>query len=388
MNVPMSSPDLTDAERAAVNAVMQTNRLSMGPEEKGFEKAVADFVGAKHAVAVSSGTAGLHMLVRTAGIHEGDYVITSPFSFVSSTNVILFERAVPVFVDVDPISCNLDPEQVSQAAEDLAAGGKAAERWLPRHGASNGERLKAVLAVDIFGQMADYDAIKSVVERHGLDLIEDSCEALGAAYKGRPAGLEGDAGIFAFYPNKQITTGEGAMIVTNRDDWAQMLRALRNQGRAPGDTWLAHTHLGYNYRLNELASAIGRVQMSRIEELLEKRSKVANWYHERLQDLPGVETLRVVPETTRMSWFVYIVRFDGGIDRDDVIRRLGERGVPCRPYFSPIHLQPYMRDMFGYREGDYPVTEDLGRRSAALPFSGVMTLEQVEYVCETLRDVL
>jgi len=394
MNVPMSCPDLTDAERAAVNAVMQTNRLSMGPEEKAFEKAVADYVGARHAIAVSSGTSGLHLMVRTAGIHEGDVVITSPFSFVSSTNVLLFERAVPLFVDVDPLSCNMDPGQVVQAVSDLAgadlAGGQdeAARRWLPRRGAGQARQLKAVLAVDIFGQMADYDVFKPVVQQHGLDLLEDSCEALGAQYRGRPAGLEGDAGIFAFYPNKQITTGEGAMIVTDRDDWAMMFRALRNQGRAPGDTWLDHTYLGYNYRINELASAIGRVQMTRLDEMLEKRAQVAAGYGERLQHLTAVETLQLAANTTRMSWFVYIVRFDAGIDRDEVIRRLEEYGVPCRPYFSPIHLQPYMRERFGFREGDFPVTEDLGRRSAALPFSSVMTEEQVDYVCDSLRAVL
>ncbi|MBN1267590.1 MAG: DegT/DnrJ/EryC1/StrS family aminotransferase [Anaerolineales bacterium] len=388
MNVPMSSPDLTDAERAAVNAVMHTNRLSMGPEEKQFEKAVADYIGVKHAVAVSSGTTGLHLLVRAAGIHEGDFVITSPFSFVSSTNVILFERAVPVFVDVDPDSCNLNPEQVAQAAANLAAGGKAAERWLPRKGAESAERLKAILAVDIFGQMADYDRIIPVAQQYGLDLLEDSCEAFGATYKGRPAGLEGDAGIFAFYPNKQITTGEGAMIVTNRDDWAAVFRSLRNQGRAPGDAWLDHTYLGYNYRINELASAIGRVQMTRLDEMLEKRAQVAAWYGKRLKEFPAVETLQVVETTTRMSWFVYIVRFDPAFDRDEVIRRLADFSVPCRPYFSPIHLQTYMREMFGYREGDFPVTEDLGRRSAALPFSSVMTREQVDYVCDSLSTVL
>ena len=388
MKVPMSSPDLTDAERAAVNAVMQTTRLSMGPEEKQFEEAIAEYVGAKHAVAVSSGTTGLHLMVRAADIHEGDFVITSPFSFVSSTNVLLFERAIPVFVDIDPVSSNLDPTQVAQAAADLAAGGKAASRWLPRKGAEKGERLKAILAVDIFGQMADYDAIKPVAEQYGLTLLEDSCEALGAEYKGRPAGLEGEAGIFAFYPNKQITTGEGAMLVTNRNDWAEIFCSLRNQGRAPGDTWLDHTYLGYNYRLNELASALGRVQMTRLDEMIEKRNQVAAWYEERLQESPGVETLQIVDTTTRMSWFVYIVRFDPAFDRDEIIRRLGEKDVPCRPYFSPIHLQSYMRDKFGYAEGDFPVTEDLGRRGAALPFSSVMTRDQVDYVCDTLADVL
>lgn len=384
--VPMSNPDLTDAEREAVLAVLRTPDLSMGPQIDAFEKSIADYVGAKHAIGVNSGTAGLHLCVRAAGVEEGDLVITTPFSFVSSSNVILFEKAIPVFVDVDPGTGNIRPDLVEAAARDLTAGGSAAARWLPRKGAEKPGKLKAILAVDVFGQPADFDALRKIADRYHLVLIEDSCEALGAQYKGRPAGMLADYGVFAFYPNKQITTGEGGLIVTNLDKEADYMRALRSQGRAPGDTWLQHTFLGYNYRLDEMSAALGRVQMGRIEELLAKRQRVADWYAERLEEIPGVNPPVLVPETSRVSWFVYVARFDPQVDRDRTAEELKSKGIPCRPYFLPIHLQPYMAEMFGFKQGDYPVTEDLGRRGLALPFSGVMTEEQVDLVCRTLAE--
>lgn len=384
----MSSPDLTEAERQAVAAVLLTPNLSMGGEILAFETAFQEYTGSKHAIGVSSGTAGLHLCVRAAGIQDGDRVITTPFSFVASANVLLFERSVPIFVDVDPISGNIDPQLVQRAAEDLLAGGSASQNWLPRRGAQSGSGLKAILAVDVFGQPADMDALRAISSRFGLKLIEDACEALGAEYKGRKAGILGDYGVYAFYPNKQITTGEGAVIVTDDDRAADLMRAMRNQGRAPGDTWLQHTHLGYNYRLDEMSAALGRVQLGRIEELLQKRQQVADWYAERLSEIPGVEIPQVVPTTSRVSWFVYVVRFPPAIDRDKVAAALGERGIPARPYFLPIHLQPYMVERFGYQVGDFPVTEDLGRRSLALPFSGVMSEAQVDYVCQALRLII
>ena len=406
--VPMSSPDITDAERDAVAAVLRTPFLSMGAEIGAFEAAVRDYTGSQHAIAVSSGTAGLHLCVRAAGIGPGDLVITTPFSFVASANVLLFERALPVFVDVDPLTGNIDPTLVRQAAVDLMEGQQAALKWLPRKGLANedqrsapaalpgdeghfidtGARLKAVLPVDVFGQPADMSPILETAENFDLQVIEDSCEALGAGYMGRKAGTLGDYGVYAFYPNKQITTGEGAVIVTDDDHAADLMRSLRNQGRAPGDTWLQHTLLGYNYRLDEMSAALGRVQMGRLDELLDRRQQVANWYAGRLAGIPGVETPSVAPTTSRMSWFVYVVRFMQGIDRDAAAQKLGERGIPARPYFLPIHLQPYMVERFGYRSGDFPVTEDLGKRGLALPFSGVMTEGQVDLVCCALFDVL
>lgn len=386
--IPMSSPDLSDADRQAVLEVLNTPSLSMGPKILAFEKAFCDLTGAKHAIGVNSGTAGLHLCVRAAGIGPGDLVLTTPFSFVASTNVLLFENAVPVYVDVDPRTGNMDASMLAEAARDLAAGGAKARKWLPRKGSGTNGRLKAILPVDVFGQPADMDPICRVAEEYELAVIEDSCEALGAEYKGRKAGTLGDFGVFAFYPNKQITTGEGGVIVTGDDRAADFMRALRNQGRAVGDTWLQHTHLGYNYRLDEMSAALGLAQMRRFEELAAKRDRVAGWYAERLAEIPGVETYAIEPATTRMSWFVYVARFDPALDRDALARRLEGRGIPARPYFSPIHLQPYMVERFGCRAGDYPVTEDLGQRSLALPFSGVMTEAQVDEVCSTLREEL
>jgi len=384
----MSSPDITDAEREAVNAVMQTPILSMGSRIEAFEAAMRAYTGAKHAIAVNSGTAGLHLCVRAAGIQAGDLVITTPFSFVASTNVLLYENAVPVFIDVDPRTGNIDPQLARQAAADLRAGGAAARRWLPRKGADPASRLKGILAVDVFGQPADMDALRAVTDEHGLALIEDSCEALGAQYKGRTAGMLGDMGVFAFYPNKQITTGEGGLVITDDDRAAHAMRAMRNQGRAPGDTWLQHTYLGYNYRMDELSAALGEVQMRRLPELLDARARVAGWYQERLSEIAGLEPPYLAPETTRVSWFVYVIRLAKGIDRDQAAARLAELGIPVRPYFIPIHLQPYLVERFGCQSGDFPITEDLGARGLALPFSGKMSEAQVETVCRAIQSIL
>lgn len=387
--IPMSAPDLTEAEREAVQAVLNTPNLSMGQEILAFEKAICDYTGAKHALGVNSGTAGLHLCIRAAGVQDGDWVLTTPFSFVASTNVILFERATPIFVDVDPLTGNINTKVLQEAVRDLCEGGRRAQRWLPRQGVQgDAPRLKALLPVDVFGQPAAMDPIRAVAQEYGLKIIEDSCEAIGATYKGQSAGRLGDYGVFAFYPNKQMTVGEGGVIVTDDDDAAATMRALRNQGRAPGDTWLQHTHLGYNYRLDEMSAALGKVQVSRLDEMLDKRLQVARWYEERFSEIPGVEIPVVVPETTRMSWFVYVIRFAEGIDREAVSRELKARGMPNRPYFIPIHLQPYVANQFGYREGDFPVTEDLGRRGLALPFSGVMPEADVERVCSAIREIL
>jgi dTDP-4-amino-4,6-dideoxygalactose transaminase len=390
-SIPMSSPNISDAEREAVAAVLRTPYLSMGDEIKAFERAFSDFSGMRYAIGVSSGTAGLHLCIRAANIQRGDLVITTPFSFVASANVILFEGAVPIFVDVDPSTGNIDPERVKQVASDLMDGGAKAQEWLPRRGASSKaipSRLKAILPVDVFGQPADMDPIIETAQSFDLTVIEDSCEALGGEYKGRKAGALGDYGVYAFYPNKQITTGEGAMIVTNDERAADVMLALRNQGRSPGDTWLQHTRLGYNYRLDEMSAALGRVQISRLDELLNNRERVAGWYIQRLANIEGVETLPIAPTTTRMSWFVFVVRFEGGIDRDRIAKELDKYNIPARPYFLPIHLQPYMVERFGFQAGDFPITEDLGDRGLALPFSGVMTEEQVERVCNVLDNIL
>ena len=385
MRISMSSPDLTQAEIDAVQRVVSTRYLSIGPCVADFEERLAEYVGAKHGVAVNSGTSGLHLAIIAAGVGEGDLVVTTPFSFVASANCILYERGVPVFVDVDPSTGNIDPGLVAQAIDDIARNAPAAKHWLPpgHRGASPGA-VKAILPVDVFGQPADMDPIIETAREHGLTVIEDSCEAIGAEYKGRKAGTLGDVGVFAFYPNKQMTTGEGGMLVTDNKDWAALFASLRNQGRDVFDTWLNHTRLGYNYRLDEMSAALGAVQLGRLDGLLARRAQVAGWYNERLADQRSIQTPHISKETTRMSWFVYVVRIRPPATRSEVMRQLSSSDIPSRPYFTPIHLQPFYRKRFGYAPGAFVHTEELGETSLALPFSGVMTEDQVDTVCEHL----
>jgi dTDP-4-amino-4,6-dideoxygalactose transaminase len=363
----MSSPDLTEAELAAVMEVLKTPHLSLGPRLEAFERALAAYVGAPCAVGVNSGTSGLHLAVIAAGVGEGDEVITTPFSFVASANCVLYERGTPVFVDVDPQTGNLNPALIERALTP---------------------RTKAILPVHAFGQPADMDPILDLARAHGLAVIEDACEAFGATYKGRPAGTLGEVGVFAFYPNKQMTTGEGGMLVTAREDWEALFRSLRNQGRDVFNRWLQHARLGYNYRLDEMSAALGLAQLRRIDKLLRKREQVAGWYNTRLQNAAGVHLPSVAPTTTRTSWFVYVIRLAPSIRRDKVMDALEDEGIPSRPYFSPIHLQPFYVERFGYRPGDFPVAEALGESCLALPFSSVMTEAQVDDVCQTLMRAL
>ncbi len=365
--IPLSSPDISPKEIELIIQVLKTPYVSMGPMVPRFEEAVAHYVGVEHAVAVSSGTSGLHLAVIAAGIREGDEVITTPFSFVASANCILYERGIPVFVDINPETLNIDAEKIE-------------EKITPR--------TRAILPVHVFGQPCAMDKIMEVAGRYGLMVIEDACEAIGAKLNGRQVGAFGECGVFAFYANKQITTGEGGVLVTDRDDLDWLFRSLRNQGRDDHGAWLRHVHLGYNYRFGELNAALGVIQMERIEELLGKRAQVAEWYNERLADLELIERPYISPITTRMSWFVYVVRLKPPASRDEVMGRLAEAGIPSRPYFTPIHLQPFYQKKFGYRHGDFPVSEYMGEVSLALPFASVMTEEQVEYVCNALRKIL
>lgn len=393
MQIPMSSPDLTAAELAAVQQVLQTSFLSIGPQIEAFERSMATYIGTNYAVGVNSGTSGLHLTIIAAGVQPGDMVITTPFSFIASANCILYERAVPIFVDVDPVTGNINPALVAEAIADIMHQRPTIRRWLPPHLHADyqhikPDQLKAILPVHAFGQPADMDPILETARQYALPVIEDACEAIGATYKDRNAGALGNAAVFAFYPNKQITTGEGGMIVTNQPDWNDLFRSLRNQGRDTFNAWLNHTRLGYNYRLDEMSAALGQVQMQRVEEILAKRSQVAQWYTHRLQHSELIECPQVVPTTTRMSWFVYVVRVRPPANRDALMRALADAGIPSRPYFTPIHLQPFYQQQFGYQRGDFPVTEMLGDLSLALPFSSIMTEEQVEYVCNQIGRCL
>lgn len=360
--IPMSAPDITEEDVQAVAEVVRSGRLALGPRTEEFERLIAAYVGAKHAVAVSSGTTALHLIVRALGLGRGNEVLVPSFTFAASVNVLLYEGITPVFVDVEPDTYNLDPDDLE-------------EKITPR--------TKAIMVVDVFGHPAEWDTILTVAERHGLPVIDDSCEALGAEYRGRRLGQLGEAAAFAFYPNKQITTGEGGIIVTSRDEIARLCRSLRNQGRGEMGAWLEHERLGYNYRMTEMSAALGVSQMRRIEDLLAKRARVAALYTERLAGLNCVRPPVVRPHV-RMSWFVYVVTLDRGLERDAVMRRLAEEGIPSRGYFSPVHLQPYVRAQLGTREGMLPVTEEAARRTVALPFYGGMTGDEVDAVVNGL----
>lgn len=391
VEIPMSGPDLSEAEIAAVHQVLNGAMLSRGPQIEAFEHAIANYVGRDFAIGINSGTSGLHLAILAAGVQENDFVITTPFSFISSANVMLYERAIPIFVDVSPLTGNIDPRGVAEATDALRRGGAGAERWLPpalrntfKH---NPARMKALLPVHAFGQPADMEPLCETARENDLFVIEDACEALGSDYKDRRVGTWGDLGVFAFYPNKQITTGEGGMLVTDDAECDELLRSLRNQGRSSDGSWLEHIRLGYNYRLDEMSAALGIAQLSRIQELLAKRERVAMWYNARLQDQELIEIPTIVPETTRMSWFVYVVRLRAPAPRDRVKAALAQRGIPTRPYFVPIHLQPFYVERFGYARGAFPHAEALGDCCLALPFSSVMSEEQVEYVCDTLCEL-
>lgn len=366
MRIPLSGPDITEHEIQLINQVLRTPYLSIGPMIERFEGAMADYIGAKYAVGVSSGTAGLHLCMKAVGIGEGDEVITTPFSFISSANCILFERAKPVFVDIDRESLNIDADRIE-------------EKITPR--------TKALLPVHVFGHPCDMDSIMAIAAKHDLPVIEDACEAIGAQYKGRKVGTFGRCAVFSFYPNKQMTTAEGGVILTDDESWADLFRSLRNQGRGKDGGWLAHERLGYNYRLDELSSALGVAQLDRIEDLLAKRQRVAQMYNELLARIDGVRIPYVSPQV-KMSWFVYVIRLASGIDRDRVMARLEERGVVSRPYFSPIHLQPFYRQMFGFKEGDFPITEAVCRSTLALPFHSNLDEQSVQYVCKALREII
>lgn len=381
--ITMADSDIGPSEVALVNDVLRSRALSFGPMIERFEAEWARRLDVAHAVAVSSGTAGLHLSAIAAGVTDGDLVITTPYSFVASANAILYQRAVPIFVDIDPVTLNIDATLVAQALGDLAAGGGAARRWLPRSGAGEGTPARAVLPVHVFGRAAEMRTIVAAARAHGASVIEDACEAIGAAHDGQDVGTFGDASVFGFFPNKQMTMGEGGVIATNRDDWAAQFRSLRNQGRGADGAWLHYTQLGYNYRLGEMSAALGLAQLRRLDELLDKRARVADAYTERLV-IDGVEPLALTTGTTRMSWFVYVVRLATDIDRDAVIDALRERGIPSRPYFPSIHLQPFYRERFGFVEGDFPAAEAASRSTLALPFHANLETEAIEIVVEAL----
>jgi dTDP-4-amino-4,6-dideoxygalactose transaminase len=384
----MSAADITDEEIALVNQVMQSGTLSCGPMLERFELEWAERLGTRFAVGVSSGTAGLHIALIAAGVEADDFVITSPYSFIASSNAVLYQQAIPIFVDIDPLTLNIDPANVVQALRDVNGGETSARRWLPRHGAvASGRRVKAVVPVHIFGQPAVMPPIVEAARQHGAAVIEDACEAVAAEHEGQRAGTFGAASVFGFFPNKPLTTGEGGIVATDDPEWAVLFRSLRNQGRDDRLGWLQHVRLGFNYRLDEMSAAVGLGQLRRLETLLGNRARVAAGYHARL-NIPGVAPITVAASTTRMSWFVYVVRLAPEIDRDGVIATLAQDGIPSRPYFPPIHLQPFYRERFGFLEGDFPHAEAAGRSTLALPFHGRMSDDQIDVVVDRLAHAV
>jgi perosamine synthetase len=365
--IPLSSPFLGEREEELVLEVLRSGRLSLGPTIDRFEELFAAAVGAPYAAAVSSGTAGLHLLCVTAGLEAGDEVITTPYSFAASANCFIYEGAVPVFADIDARTLNMDPAAVEAAVTP---------------------RTKAIVAVDIFGYPCELDELRAIARKHGLAFIQDSCEALGASYKGAPIGSHGPGAVFAFYPNKQITTGEGGMVTTHSEDEWLLLRSLRNQGRGDAGGWLEHVRLGFNYRLDDVSAALGIGQLERLDEILQLRREVAARYGEVLRDIDGVDTPLPDDDDHVRSWFVYVVKLPSNDVRERVIAHFEGEGIGFNRYLPSIHLQPYMRERYGFREGLCPVSEDASGRTLALPFFTALERGAQERVAEALAAAL
>jgi len=365
--VPLSRPYLDERDEEAVLEVLRSGRLSLGPAIDRFEELLAERVQAPFAVAVSSGTAGLHMLCHIAGVQPGDEVITSPVSFVATANCFILEGGVPVFADVDPQTLNLDPAAVEGAIT---------------------ERTKGIVVVDMFGYPCELDELRAIAERHGLWLIDDSCEALGAEYKGAPIGSHGPSGAFGFYPNKQLTTGEGGMVTTHSEEEAELVKSLSNQGRSYDSRWFHHPRVGFNYRLTDLQAALGISQLEKLDLILELRSAAAARYTELLANVDGVETPHPDDADHKRSWFVYVVKLDRELDRETVMDALKAQGIEAGHYVPAVHLQPYMRETYGFSEGTCPVAEDACDRSMALPFFPQLDAADQELVVDALRDAI
>ena len=363
-SIPLARPDIGPRELELVTQVLSGDSLAMGPFTEQFERGIAEVAGRAHAVACASGTAGLHMAVRALGIGDGDEVITTPFSFVASANSLLYERAVPRFVDIEEDSLGIDPGLIEAAVTS---------------------RTKGILPVHVFGRPCRIEPIMTSARTHGWSVIEDSCEALGSTLDGRPMGSYGDVSVFAFYPNKQITTGEGGIAVTDDAGIAEVMTSLRNQGRDTDGTWLRHVRLGYNYRIDEMSAAVGVAQLERRAELRAGRNRVALAYEQAFAGRDWVRLPQAGPGE-EVDWFVYVLRLAAEIDRDALIGRLAARGVPSRPYFAPIHLQPFYQAAFGFTPGDFPVTERVARTTLAIPFSSRLAEDDVAYVAEVIIE--
>jgi len=369
MRIYLSRPDITEKEIEAVCTVLRSRNLSLGPKLVEFELSFAKYIGTKRAVAVNSGTSGLFLCMLALGIGQDDEVITSPFTFIASATSIMMAGAKPVFADIDPVTLNIDPAKIESKITN---------------------RTKAILPVEVFGNPTGLDRVCSIAQKHNLNVIEDSCEALGSALKGEKVGTFGTMSVFGFYPNKQITTGEGGMILTDNDNLADMCVSLRNQGRAKDNDWLSHKRLGYNFRLSDINCALGIVQLSRVGQTKAKRRQVAQWYQEMLADDDRL-IVPVEPDDCDISWFVFVVRLANRFSaqqRDRILQAMKDRDIQVGNYFPPVHLQPFMVERFSYKRGDFPITESVSKCTIALPFYNDLTKDKIAIVCKTLKEVL
>jgi perosamine synthetase len=370
MQIPLARPDITEKEVQAVCDVLRSPYLSLGPKLPEFEQAFTNYIGIKRAVAVNSGTSALFLCMQAMGIGHDDEVITTPFTFIATSNVILMVGAKPVFVDIDPVSLNIDHKKIEEKIT---------------------KKTKAIMPVEVFGNPAGIDKVCQIAQKHNLHTVEDSCEALGSVLNGKKVGTFGDMSTFAFYPNKQITTGEGGIILSDNDDLADMCLSLRNQGRAAkGSAWLSHQRLGYNYRLSDINCALGTVQLSRIDEIKAKRKQVVKWYQQMLADENRL-TVPTEPKNCDMSWFVFVVRLTEQYSQDKrnaILDAMKKKNIQVSNYFAPVHLQPFMVEQFGYRQGDFPITDSICGRTIALPFYNNLTESEIATVCKTLKQTL
>jgi perosamine synthetase len=364
---PTARPYIKNKEERYVLQALRSGVLSIGPFIEKFEKLFAKKLGVKHAIAVSSGTAGLHLALIAAGIKEGDEVITSPYSFVASSNAILYVGARPVFVDIDPKTYNIDPKKIEAAIT---------------------KKTKGIMPVHIFGQPSDMSPIMEIARNYNLVVIEDACESLMSSYRGKKAGTFGQSAVFAFYANKQITTGEGGMIITDDSKVEELCRSMRNQGRAPNMQWLDHDRLGYNYRMDEMSAAVGLAQLENLSFLIKKRQELAKWYAEALKPLSNLLTVPYTAPDSTNTWFVYVIRLNNpSLDRDRIIEELAIVGVHSKPYLPSIHTFQFYRDM-GYKEGQYPVSEAASRSTLALPFYIGLTKKDLKKIAAEVRKVI
>lgn len=362
---PLAKPYIDAEDKKGVLEVLDSGQLSLGPKYLQFEKDISIYTGAKYACAVSNGTCGLHLAVRALGLAEGDEVITTPFSFVASTNCLLYERIKPIFVDIENQTFNIDTERIEDAIT---------------------KKTKAILVVHVFGQPANMGRILKIAEKHKLLIIEDAAESFGSKYNGRHLGTIGNVGVYAFYPNKQMTTGEGGMIVTNSDKIYNLCKSMRNQGRNLNEDWLVHERLGYNYRMDEMSASLGLTQLKKLDWMIEKKREIVRWYKEELSNLETV-VLPSLDLESESSLFVYVIRIVKGA-RDGVMDTLAKKKIQTKPYFPVIHLQPYMKKMFGYKKGDFPVAELVSSQTLALPFYIGLEKTDIKYLCREIYRAL